>query len=127
MSNSQLVRTYAAHTDLSAKKGYAVYLTTATKTKNTPEVAICTANARGIGIIVEPPLAADKGVGVCVGGFCKAILGETVTAGVPLRADTNGALVTASTDKDKVIAISQEGGDAADLIEVEILRYDLAV
>jgi len=127
MSNDRVVKTYAAKADYSAKQGYAVFLDDEDAVKNTPVATLCTANARGIGIIVDPPYAADYGMGVCVDGYCKAIAGGTVTVGNPLKADANGALVLADTDQDKVIAIAQKDAASGEQFDVKISVYDLAV
>lgn len=128
---SQLgIRTYAAKVDMSEKKGYAVYITTDAKINNTPVVNLCTANeTKVMGIVVDPSIKAEAGlaVGVATSGFHKALIGASVTAGVPLKANTVGKLVPATSDKDHVIAVAQEAASSGAFIEVEIKKYDLAV
>lgn len=126
MANTELIKTYVAKTDLKAKKGYAVYLGNDDKILNTPVATIAGANARAIGIIVDPPTAAEKPMGVCIDGHCFAVAGGSVTAGAKLITDTNGALVAGTTDKDHVVAIALEDAAAGEMFEVFIKVYDLA-
>jgi hypothetical protein len=126
MANDQLVKTYAAKTDLSAKIGYAVYLADDAKVNNTPVATICGANARAIGIITDPPYGTSYAMNVCVDGYCRAYAGDTIAAGAKLITDTNGALVTGTTDKNHVVAIAQEDAAAGELFDIMIALYDLA-
>lgn len=122
------MRSYNAKTDLSAKLGYAVYVTTDTKVNNLPVAAICTSNLRAKGIIVDPPKGAAYSMAIAVDGeFTRAMAGDTITAGSPLKTDTNGALVVADTDKDHVVALAEEAASAGELFDVQVKIYDLAV
>lgn len=127
MSNF-ITETFAAKTDLSAKKGYAVYVTTDTAVSNTAVAAICGANAKAVGIIIDPPYGANHEMGVVTSGRCKAIAGASFNAGVPLKTNTDGTLILADTDKDHVIALSRKAsGGAGEFVDVEVIKYDLAV
>lgn len=50
----------------------------------------------------------------------------TITAGQPIKSDTDGKGVLADTDKDHVGAVALHSGVAGDLIRVKPKRYDLA-
>lgn len=124
---AKLVKTYIAKTDLSAKEGYAVFLTTDDKINNTPVARIATANVRAIGVIENPPSGTGKAMSVALSGLTRGIAGGDITAGLALKTDANGALVHADTDKDKVVAIAQEAAASGELFDIEIVKYDIAV
>lgn len=119
--------TYVAKTDLSAKKGYAVYVTTDAEVNNTPVVDICTANKSAVVGIITDPGVAGQSIGVAIEGFVNAVVGENVTAGAFLKTNTAGKLVVASSDKDHVIAQAQKAGNSGEEVQVLIRKFDLAV
>jgi len=94
--------------------------------------------------ISQPSTRYIGGFGSLDDGYC-AIAGETlnvygegcdeaqleiagtITAGDPIKSDTNGKGVKADTDKDHVGAIAIESGVSGDVIRVKVRIYDLAV
>lgn len=57
---------------------------------------------------------------------CLLEIAGTVTAGQPIKSDSDGKGVAATTDKDHVGAIAVESGVSGDLIRVKPRVYDLA-
>jgi hypothetical protein len=120
------IETFVAATDLSAKKGYAVYLN-GSLSGQTPVAAICTANLRAVGIIDNEPYYTDYPMGVVTHGHAFAYAGGAVDEGDPLKTDGNGALVKADTDKDKVVALARQASAAgSELIKVFVNAYELS-
>lgn len=111
------------------EKGVAVYITTDAAVNGVAVVAQCTANeTKAIGITAEP-CDAGKGVIVNVNGdiITDVQVGANVNAGVPLKADANGKLITATADKEHVIATALKAGTTTSNIDVVLTKYDLAV
>ena len=118
-----LVRSYSAGADLSAKKGYAVKLN-GSRANRTPVAILAGANEGAIGIITEPGIENGDRISVCVHGFCFAKLGGTVDEGNALKVDANGALVAATPSEDDVIiARVEQGGVSGDIVQVFVNAY----
>lgn len=113
-------RTFIATASLEGKEGYAV------KAGTSPDVVIATANAVCLGIIYNENDTAGEPVTIALDGeVVKAQLGGNVTIGAFLKADANGALVTAGgTGDDNVIAQALEDGTATGgLIDVVVTKF----
>jgi hypothetical protein len=117
MSSHSEPRIYAFLSDAATAKGKAVKMGTDKK-----HVALGAANTdRCVGIAQNTTTAAEEVVEVAMqGGGGKALLGETVSAGNDLVAHTDGTLVKPNAEGDQIIARAMEGGDAGQLIGVEI-------
>lgn len=77
-----------------------------------------------IGILQAATTAAEDVAEVALpGGGALALLGETAVPGSYLVSHTDGTLVLANADGDVVVAIAMEGGDAGELIAVEVVHF----
>lgn len=107
----------ALKADAAIAKGKAVKLGTDFK-----HVAVGAANTdRCIGIIQNDPAAAEDVAEVALpGGGARALLGETVAAGVDLVAHTDGTLVKPNAEGDEIVARALQDGVAGDMIDVVV-------
>ena len=121
MSNTELIKTYVAKTDLQGKEGYAVVGTTDAKIGNTSVVALGGLNSKAVGIITDGGLGAGTGASVQIGGFARAIAGGAITAFAPLKVDANGALIVASAETDVVVAFANEAIASGKMGEVRVV------
>lgn len=117
MSSHSEPRIYAYLGDAAIAKGKAVKLGTDRK-----HVALGAANTnRCIGVAQNTTTAAEEVVEVALqGGGAKGLLGETVAAGDDLVSHTDGTLVKPNAEGDQIIARAMEGGDANQLIAIEV-------
>lgn len=77
-----------------------------------------------IGIIQNAASSDLEGAEVALpGGGAKALLGEAVEAGDSLVCHTDGSLVAANAEGDRVIAVAMQAGASGDLISVEVVIY----
>lgn len=77
-----------------------------------------------IGIVQNAASASLEGAEVALpGGGAKALLGEAVEAGDSLVSGTDGRLVAANAEGDRVIAVAMQAGAENDLIAVEVQIY----
>ena len=118
-------KTVIAKSDLSAKTGYGVYLNGETDGLNIV-AAICGANARAYGFIENPPSDIAKPMTIVTRGECYAYAGGTVDEGDPLKTDSNGAVVEAGTDKDRVVGIALQASSGSELIKIEVEKYEIS-
>lgn len=118
MASTSTPRIYAFNADGSIAKGKTVAIGS---DKN--HVVVGSANTqRCIGIIQNEVTVAEQAAEVALpGGGAKALLGETVVAGNDLVSGTDGRLVLPNASGDEIIARAMEGGDANELIAVEVI------
>ena len=85
-------------------------------------VAVASANTdRCMGLLQTATTAAEDVAEVAVpGGGAQGLLGEAVSAGNDLCADSNGALVKVNAEGDQIIARANEDGASGDLIDVTV-------
>lgn len=113
-------RTFIATASLEGKEGYAV------KAGTSPNVVIADANAVCLGIIYNANDTAGETATIALDGeVVKAKAGGNVAIGDFLKADANGALVTAGgTGDDNVIAQALETGTATGgLFDVVVVKF----
>lgn len=120
----------AAHSSprpLAFKAGGAIVKGHAVKMSDDVTVVECTANTdAGIGLAMNDVSAPQATAGCDLevalpGGGYKAVLGETVSRGKKLVPNTDGTLVQANNAGDRIICLALAGGDAGDLIPVEVM------
>lgn len=113
--------TLAASGDLSTKQYYFMSL------NSSGQAQTCGSNVTGIGILQDKPNAAGQACRVrTIGGISLMVAGAAITENVPVKS-SSGKGITASTDKDHVMALTLEEATAdGDLIAVLIAIYDLA-
>ena len=80
------------------------------------------ATSKNFGIAMNTVTAAEDKVEVALpGGGAKGLLGDTVSFGDLLTADSAGKLVATTTANDKIVAQALEDGVANDLIAVNVV------
>jgi len=78
-----------------------------------------------VGIAMGTAVSAEDAIEVAtIGGGAKGLLGETVVAGSYLVSHTDGTLFKPNTAGDHVVAYAREGGDAGDIIDVDVVCFE---
>lgn len=76
-----------------------------------------------VGILQNKPAAAGRPASVRISGTSKLKIADTVNEGDLLKADTDGAGVPSTADRENVVARALEAGASGAYIMVEILKF----
>jgi len=118
--SSNIVKSFEAAADLSAKQYFAVEPSAGNKI-----CAIGTNGERAIGILLNKP-AAGKAAEVCVGGVCPAkINAASLSAGDFLTSDTVGSLVQTAAADEFIIGMLLDDSDtvaAGDIRDILVMH-----
>lgn len=117
MASSSTPRILTFIADSSIAKGKAVKIGS-----DKDHVALGAANTdKCFGIAQCEATASGNSIEVAInGGGAKALLGESVTAGLDLVSHTDGTLVKPNAEGDQIIARAMADGSASDLVSVEV-------
>ncbi len=110
------IKGYLAAEDLSAKQYYFVKLSTDDK-----HVALCGANERAIGVLMNAPESGQGAEVALIGGGALLKINETVTIGKLLTSTSGGLGEVSDAAGEWSAALALEGGSANDVISVMVI------